>query len=223
MLKRLANPNYKAMKSPSRDAVVLLNRVLRTNPNPEIAEIGVAIGATTYALCQALNRAGRIHLFDFGPTLDALAAELREENFDNIVLHPNGRKLFESYNWNLAIMLRQMRNDGKDGIFDLVYLDGAHVFHHDAPAAVVLKELLRPGGYLLFDDYSWTLASSPTLGPSVNASTAENYSQEQIEIAHIALICEIFFDRDTRFERVDLGYPREQGGQELRRAYRKLG
>jgi hypothetical protein len=81
-----------------------------------------------------------------------------------------------------------------------------------------LKELLKVHGYLLFDDFSWTFEKSPTLNPQIHPSTANLYSAEQIREPHIALICKAFFDSDSRFELVDLGYE----GKELRRAYRRI-
>jgi hypothetical protein len=37
--------------------------------------------------------------------------------------------------------------------YDFIFFDGAHVFHHDAPAAAVLREMVAPSGIFLFDDY----------------------------------------------------------------------
>lgn len=217
VLKRLNDPKYAAVRTPSKDAIVLLRKVLSLRPDPVIAEIGVGVGATTVELAKLLNNRGELHLFDYEDRLSELLSEIDELGFCNIVRYPNGRKTFDSYNWNLAKMLREMRRAQQPGIFDLVYLDGAHAFHHDAPAALVLKELLRPGGYLLFDDYKWTFASSPRANPKVNSFTASSYSEEQINEPHIALICELFFDYDPRFVKVDLRYE----GDELRRAYQK--
>jgi SAM-dependent methyltransferase len=217
VLKRLNDPRYATLRTPSEDAIALLRNVLGSRPDPAVAEIGVGVGATTAELAKLLNNRGELHLFDFEDTLSELLNELKESGFSNIVPHPNGRKTFESYNWNLAKMLREMRQAQQSGIFDLVYLDGDHTYHHDAPAALTLKELLKPGGYLLFDDYKWTIAASQTANPKVNKSTASNYSEEQINEPHIALICELFFDHDPKFVKVDLGYE----GNEFRRAYQK--
>jgi predicted O-methyltransferase YrrM len=218
MPKRISDPQYITISDPSKDAIDILSKILSKNLTPVIAEIGIGVGATTYALLKLLNNNGALHIFDFEETLSEFSLEAESEHFTNIIKHPNGRRTFESYNWNLAKMLREARSNGNSALFDMVYLDGAHAFHHDAPAALVIKELLKPDGYIVFDDYSWTFATSPTCRPDVNKSTASNYSEEQIKEPHIALICELFFDYDSQFRRVDLGYDQN----ELRRAYQKL-
>jgi predicted O-methyltransferase YrrM len=219
MFKHVADPKYVKISTPSKDALTLLDHLLQDNPSPVIAEVGVGVGATTWEFCQRLKNIGEIHLFDYLDRLDTLRPEITELGLNNVLFHANGRKTFDSYCWTRANILRERRRSGSDGMFDLVYLDGGHVFHHDAPAAIVLKELMKPGGYLLFDDFLWTLAISPTANPAVNKFTANNYSEEQISVSHVALVCELFFDQDDNFAKVDLGY---RDGHELRRCYRKV-
>ncbi|MBX9752538.1 MAG: class I SAM-dependent methyltransferase [Roseococcus sp.] len=220
MSARLNDPHHKSISKPSRDALALLERLLRQCPAPVVAEIGVGIGATTRGLARLLEGKGELHLFDHADVLDTLMAELRAEGWPGVTPHPNGRKLFESYSWTLALLLREMRARGEDGVFDFVYLDGAHVWAHDAPAALALIPLLRPGGILLLDDFRWTLAASPTLNPQRHKPTAAHYSAEQIETPHVALICEVFLDHDRRLAPLRLPPPQD-GGPPLRRAYRR--
>jgi hypothetical protein len=93
------------------------------------------------------------------------------------------------------------------------------VFHHDAPATAVLKEMVAPGGIILFDDYDWTLAISPTQNPTVNPGILEHFTEDQIKVSHVALVCTALMDTDQRFEKLDVGY---KPGFEHRRAYRRL-
>jgi len=220
MSARLNDPHHKSISKPSRDALALLERLLPQCAAPVVAEIGVGIGATTRELARQLNRPGALHLFDHADVLDTLMAELRTEGLPEVVPHPNGHKLFESYSWTLALLLREMRARGEDGVFDFVYLDGAHVWAHDAPAALALIPLLRPGGVLLLDDFRWTLAASLMLNPARHKPTAAHYSPEQIETPHVALICEVFLDHDRRLRPMNLPPP-AGGGPPLRRAYRR--
>lgn len=219
---RLADPHHKAISRPSRDALALLRGMLAARPAPIIAEIGVGIGATTMELARLLMNQGQLHLFDHDDVLETLVVELRAEGWHNAVAHPNGRKLFESYSWTLALLLREMRARGEDGMFDFVYLDGAHVWAHDAPAVLALIPLLRPGGLLLLDDFRWTLAASPTLNPARRPITAAHYAPDQIATPHVALICEAFLDHDRRLKPVRLPPPAD-GGPPQRRAYRRRG
>jgi SAM-dependent methyltransferase len=56
-----------------------------------------------------------------------------------------------TYAWTLFEMLE---NDEK---YDVIYIDGHHTFYIDLPAILLAHNLLKPGGYLLLDDMTWTL------------------------------------------------------------------
>ncbi|ONG54002.1 hypothetical protein BKE38_11035 [Pseudoroseomonas deserti] len=167
----------------------------------------VGIGATTSEICRLL--ASRLN--DLKPELDGLG-------FNNVVYHGNTQRKPDSCNWALAQMLLTRRAAGGEvPLFDFVFLDGAHAFHHGAPATLILKELLKPGGVILFDDYDWSFAISPTMNPAVFPAILEAYSEEQIKTPHVRLICDLFMDGDPEYRKLDIGY----GPREHRRAYRK--
>jgi predicted O-methyltransferase YrrM len=218
MLEKIGDPNHFTVNKPQRHAIDMLNRVLQEGPEPTIAEVGVGIGATTLELCKLLNHKGRIYLFDFQEKLDELAADLMKLGFTNFVMLGNENKPYDGYGWSLAKLLLESRRENPAGLFDYVYLDGAHLFHHDAASAVILKELLKPGGILLLDDYHWMIATSPTMRPELQPEVVKQFSAEQINTPHVKLICDLFLDPDPVFEKIDLGFQE----RERKRAYRKL-
>lgn len=218
MLEKLSDPRFATISQPSIHALDLARRVLADNPAPLLCEVGVGLGATSIELCKLLDHRGEIWFFDFEEKLAELAADLVAAGFANFRTFGNSRRTFDSYAWTLAMQLRRRRAAGGQGFIDLAYLDGAHTFFHDAPATVCLKEMLRPGGYLLMDDYDWTIAVSPTMRPSVNPAIVRDYTDEQIELSHVEMVCALLLDEDPAFERIDIGYLR----QEHRRAYRRL-
>ncbi len=219
MLERHTNPRFQAMATPCAHAVELAGRILAGNSNPTFAEIGVGIGATSLALCKALNHGGEVWFFDFEDRVEELGVDLAAAGFKNFKLVGNSRRTFDSYGWTLAMLLRQRRARATEGLFDFIYLDGAHLYHHDALATLCAKELLNLGGYLLVNGYEWTLEASPTQRPSVNPEVRKQYSDTQIELSHVEMICSLVLDTDTRFTPISLGYR----GRERRRAYQRTG
>jgi hypothetical protein len=47
--------------------------------------------------------------------------------------------------------------------FDFCFIDGAHTWDVDGFSFLLVDRLLRPGGWILFDDVFWTYDTSPTL------------------------------------------------------------
>jgi predicted O-methyltransferase YrrM len=217
MLERHTDPRFQSIATPCEHAVELASRVLAGKRDPTIAEIGVGIGATSLALCRTLDHRGEAWFFDFEDRVEELGADLARAGFNNVKLIGNSRRTFDGYGWTLALLLRQQRARSKGGLFDFIYLDGAHLYHHDALATVCAKDLLNVGGYLLVNGYEWTIDSSPTLRPAVNPAVCEQYSDTQIELSHVEMVCSLLLDDDAHFARI----PLDAEGRERRRAYQK--
>jgi len=164
-----------------------------------IAEIGVYEGATSERLAGiAGERQGQLHLFDFEDRVRAVATRLARAGHLGIVSHPNSRKLLDSYNWSLMKVLAEHPRP----IFDYVFIDGAHLWSIDGLTFFLADRLLKPGGHLDFDDYTWSLAASETMNPSVLPITAELHTQEQIDAQQVALVVDLLVGRDGRYEEV---------------------
>ncbi|WIJ24026.1 class I SAM-dependent methyltransferase [Devosia sp. RR2S18] len=219
MLEKIGTAHYQGISAPSADALLVLDNVLGSGClAPVVAEIGVGVGATTFAIAKRLNGRGKLLLFDFEVSVDELARDLLNEGFSNIEAYGNSRKTYDSYSWNLAQIALKKRREGSGPMLDFAYLDGAHSFVHDAPAAILLKELVKPGGFILFDDLHWTFDRSPTMNPASNAAVRDWYPAAQTAIPHVQMICELFFDNDQAFQRETL----DNGISGGRALYRKV-
>lgn len=162
------------------------------------AEIGVYEGDTALAIALSLDGAGELHLFDFEDRVEAVAARLRQEGHENVFAHANSRRLMDSYNWSLM----QLLQDRKAPIFDYVFVDGAHTWAHDALAFFLIDRLLQPGGYIDFDDYAWTLRSSPSMNPAAFPEVEQLYTDDQIDTAQVALIVDLLVKLDPAYDEV---------------------
>ena len=184
---------------PSIHFVELIASLINKNPTPiRIAEIGVDCGATTREIVNLLRRDDIYDLFDVSDcTLFS--------NFDKIItsghcavnIFGNTRKLYDSYAWTIANLYMKLVDEAKNThIWYAVYIDGAHSFSVDAPTTCCVKEMIKSGGFIVFDDMKWSFAKSPTC----NTETMRGrYTVEQMNKPHVALIVNVFMRSDPRF------------------------
>jgi predicted O-methyltransferase YrrM len=123
-------------------------------------ELGFAHGVSTVYIATALegNGAGRLTSVDNlsarerDPSAQELLRRAGVEHRVELVYEPSG------YNWFLRRMLREREADGSiEPLYDFCFLDGAHTWVDDGLAFLLVDRLLRPGGWILFDDLAWKL------------------------------------------------------------------
>lgn len=200
MLEKLEQPGQ-MLVVPDENVIEKLQEVIETNPDPVFYEIGVGIGATTLAASKLMDNRGKIIIFSRESHVRELASDLAARGFRNVDDKwgsPNNT--YSGYHFELARGFVA----GDLPAFDVAYIDGGHLFHLDAPAACILKELCKPGGYMLFDDWYWSLSKSPGMKPEARPKTAEEFDARQIETAHVQLVCKALMDTDKRFEFIKL-------------------
>lgn len=132
----------------------------------DVLELGFAHGVATCYVAAALDElgAGTIVSIDNRSALERnpSATELLKE----AGLEGYAQPIFAdtSYNWELLRLIEQRSTDGRaQPLFDLCFLDGAHTWETDGFAFFLVDKLLRPGGWLLFDDLDWSYAASPSM------------------------------------------------------------
>lgn len=123
-------------------------------------ELGTGLGATSCVIAAALEEVGggRVVTIDKTLHMPANANVLKEYTGigDSLefVLEPLG------YNWYLAdLIAKQTSDDVCEPIFDFCLIDGAHEFEPDALAFTLVAKLLKPGGWVVFDDINFYLRS----------------------------------------------------------------
>jgi predicted O-methyltransferase YrrM len=171
---------------------------VKTTESRVIAEIGIYQGHTSLEFARFLNGRGELHLFDFADRVSAVQETIRKSGYSNITTHGSSYKLLDSYNWSLARLIETQR----DPIFDYVFLDGAHTFAVDALTFFLADKLLKPGGYMDFDDYDWTLDWSPSLNPRTFPLTAKCYTDEQIKTPQVQMIIDLCVRRDPHYTEI---------------------
>lgn len=132
-----------------------------------ILELGFAHGSSTAYMAAALLELGgdaRITSIDREdarervPNAETVLRELElDERVDFVYAHT-------SYTWELMKLIQGQTSNAKtQPLYDFAFIDGAHSWETDGLAFFLVDKLLRPGGWILFDDVHWTFANSPAL------------------------------------------------------------
>jgi len=138
--------------------LILYTFVMDTKPE-QCLELGFAHGASSCYLAAALHELGRGHL----TTVDVHSSIERDPNIEALLngtgLEPYVTVVRENanYNWFLKKKIEERSTAGTcRPLYDFCFIDGAKNWTVDGLAFFLVDKLLNEGGWLQFDDYSWT-------------------------------------------------------------------
>jgi predicted O-methyltransferase YrrM len=170
----------------------------------DVLELGTAHGVSACYMAAAVEaRGGRVI------TVDHVAATcLREPHPNDVVQRAGLTSSIErilvndsSYTWWLKDQIIA-NTDSKGGchpIYDFVYIDGAHNWTIDGFAYFLVEKLLRPGGWLLLDDLSWSYGSAgSTFGPG-QGPDALGLSESERRTSHMRLVYDLLVCQNPGF------------------------
>ncbi|MEE8094489.1 MAG: class I SAM-dependent methyltransferase [Gammaproteobacteria bacterium] len=144
------------------NAKILYDTILHQKPS-DCLELGFAHGAASCYIAAALDKLGHGHLTAVDlieaqewqkPSIDDLLARCGLGEYVTVVREQTG------YNWFLHDeIVRGSESDLCEPKYDLCVIDGSKNWTIDGLAFLLVDKLLREGGWILFDDYSWTYAA----------------------------------------------------------------
>jgi predicted O-methyltransferase YrrM len=121
-----------------------------------------------------------------------------------------------SYTWELMKLIEAQTVDGVcHPYLDFCYIDGAHEWEPDGLSFFLIDKLLKPGGWILFDDLHWTLATS-----SVSQEDwVQRKSKEEQEAAQVLKVFNLLVRQHPNygnFREADWwGWAQKTEGQEM--------
>jgi len=152
-----------------------------------ILEIGFYQGKSTAYFAAILKERGKGHI----TTIDKISA-LRhdpgiEKNLETVGLSNHVTPIFceRSHTWELGKMVSSPNRPS----FDLCYFDGGHTWDVTGFGFVLVDLLLKPGGWIIFDDLDWTIKKSPAAIEN-NYSSYRNYSADERSTPGVRMVFE---------------------------------
>lgn len=138
---------------------VLYDHIRNSRPG-NVLEMGTARGGSAVFIAAALEATGSGHLTSVDSTRWQWLNPTPQEVLDKAGLSDwvTLDKRFSTYTWFLKseIQERLNANGSVEPEYDFIFLDGAKNWSSDGLAVILAERLLRPGGWLLLDDLSWS-------------------------------------------------------------------
>ena len=176
------------------NAQFLYDKILREKPK-QILELGIAHGSATCFMAAAMQELGegKITSVDLIETAEQYQPAANEQlaatglsSFVEIVRMKTG------YTWFLHDKIRQnTRDDICTPEYDLCVIDGPKNWTIDGAAFFMADKLLKPGGWFIFDDYSWTYGAADDRRDSTDGITHRALSEAERQIPHIREVFEL--------------------------------
>jgi predicted O-methyltransferase YrrM len=139
------------------DAMFMRDFIVK-HDSRDILEIGFFHGKSSAYFAGILEDLGRGHLV----TIDHASAREREPNIEHVLstldLTHRVTPIYSerSYTWEMGKMIRARPRPE----FDLCYFDGDHTWDGTGFGFMLVDMLLRPGGWIIFDDLKWTVKAA---------------------------------------------------------------
>ncbi len=156
-------------------------------------ELGFGHGASSCYMAAALakNGSGRITCIDLlparewqHPAIEELLAMTGLESQVNVRREPT------SYTWFLKKEIEANSCDGVcTPIYDFCFLDGAKNWTIDSAAFFLIDKLLKPDGWIVFDDLQWTYRSKVAEGKrKTDGVFMAGMGDDELDQPHVELI-----------------------------------
>lgn len=165
-----------------------------------ILELGFFHGTSTCYMAAALSQNGGGKI----TSIDQLSAKKLVPNIFDLMNKTKFNRIInpifaeKSYTWELMKIIEANTFNGRcREIFDFCFIDGAHLWEPDGLAFFLIEKVLKPGGWILFDDLNWTLSKSPALRDS---ELVKNMPFDEVNTPQIKKVFELLVIQHPNFK-----------------------
>lgn len=159
-------------------------------------ELGFGHGASSCYIAAALEENGKGHL----TSVDLISAKQWQDPAIEDLLERTGLSQWVSvhresggYNWFLKKNIEQQSRVNRcTPLYDLCFLDGAKNWTIDATAFFLTDKLLKPGGWIVFDDLQWNYESKLREGKrKTDGVYMLDMGKDELQQPHVELIFQL--------------------------------
>ena len=171
-----------------RPQAVFLCDFVKKHNIKNILEIGFYHGKSSAYFAAILEDQGKGHLTTIDRVKRAQISPYIDEVLDAVNLSHRVTPIVaeRSYTWELQRLISQIPRPQ----FDLCYFDGGHVWDRTGFGFFLVDMLLKPGGWIIFDDMDWKLSERIKKDGSVQ-SWFRDFSEDELETAAVRRVFEV--------------------------------
>lgn len=182
------------------NARFLYDWILEKKPT-RILELGIAHGTASCYMAAALQELGRgtvtaVDLVEAAYTPSAEEQVATMGLGDYVTIH----RMQTGYTWFLHDEIKRLTQDNVcRPIYDLCIIDGPKNWTIDGCAFFLVEKLLKPSGWLFFDDYAWTYGDASHTREATDGITHRRLSKAERETPHIRDVFELLVKQHPHF------------------------
>lgn len=153
----------------------------------DLLELGFYQGKSTAFMAAILEELGRGHI----TSMDTVRARRRrpsiEQVLSDLALSKRVTPVYahRSFTWEL----RRLIAESPVPRFDFCYIDGAHTWDGTGFSFLLVDILLKPGGWVIFDDLDWSISASAAARKSPQRYAS--YSEEEKDAKQVREVWEL--------------------------------
>jgi predicted O-methyltransferase YrrM len=191
--------------------------LIRKHDLNELLELGTYHGKGTAYLSLIQEERGKGHV----TTLDLERCLEHSPNVHGVLskLGVTHRATVRLTQRSFTHTLMKMLEETPRPTFDFAYIDGAHTWDGSGFAFLLVDMMLRPGGWVIFDDLPWTIADAEKRRKArrgeVKKTFYSGYSREEKELPLVRKVWELIVPKAgyiNRYEHEGWGIAQKPGG-----------